>query len=114
MDIIGHIALGLPSDAVILSDLTAGNYIPAYAGRTVYVGHDNTVKKEEKRDTARLFFQGKMGAKEAFQWMRGERISYVFFGPEEQDRGGLKTLESAYPFLKRVYKKGSVILYSVL
>jgi hypothetical protein len=114
MDIIGHIALGLPADAVILSDLTAGNYIPAYTGRTVYVGHDNTVKKEEKRDTARLFFQGKMGAKEALQWMRGERISYVFFGPEEQDRGGLKTLESAYPFLKRVYKKANVILYSVL
>ena len=36
-------------DAVILSETTAGNYIPVYSGNRVYVGHDNTVRFESKK-----------------------------------------------------------------
>ena len=38
-----------PRSSVVLSMQTTGNYIPVYAGNTVYYGHANTVKYEEKK-----------------------------------------------------------------
>ncbi len=96
-------------DAVILSDMTAGNYIPPYTGRRAFVGHDNTVHLEKKREEVHQFFRGK--TKDAPQWLIKNDIHYIFFGPEEKEEGSRTTLLTSYPFLKEAYRNPDVIIY---
>ncbi|MCJ7826145.1 hypothetical protein MUP56_00845 [Patescibacteria group bacterium] len=98
-------------DAVILSDFAAGNYIPPYTGRTVYVGHDNTVNKEQKVDLVRRFYQGEMRPADALVWLSQNRITHVFFGPQEKE--SQKDIASLYPFLHEVYSNADVTVYAV-
>ena len=95
---------------VILSETTAGNYIPVYAGKTVYVGHANTVRAEEKKFQVEAFFAGRMPVPEAEKWLREVGVELVFFGPQEQEDGGLRDL-AAYPFLTEVYRNNYVAVY---
>jgi len=100
-----------PVGAIILSDLTAGNYIPPYTGRTVYMGHDNTLHKEQKVDLVHRFYQGEMRPAEAEVWLSQNRISNVFFGPQEKE--SQKDIASLYPFLHEVYRNMDVTIYAV-
>jgi hypothetical protein len=99
------------SDAVILSETTAGNYIPVYSGRTVFVGHANTVRAEEKKKLVNQFFSGNMNAKDGQQFLANNRIALIFFGPQEKEDGGLTDLRTAYPFLREAYKNSYVVVY---
>ena len=100
-------------EGVILSETTAGNYIPAYTGNFVYAGHDNTVAFEAKKHEVKEFFSGRMNASEARAWVRTTRARYVFFGPQEQEDGGITDLRIPYPFLEEVYKNEYVRIYKV-
>lgn len=99
--------------SVILSETTAGNYIPAYSGNYVYAGHDNTVAFEAKREKVKEFFSGRMGRAIAERWLGETRASYVFYGPQERDDGGGADLRIPYPFLIEVYTNPSVTVYRV-
>ena len=114
IEAITFIDASLPSDAIILSDMVAGNYIVARTGRTVFVGHDNTVRREEKESQTKAFFSGKMDPKSAYQFVKTERISYVFFGPQEKEAGGVVALGDVYPFLQSVYGTYTATIYQVL
>lgn len=96
---------------VVLSETTAGNYIPVISGNTVYAGHDNTVAFEAKKENVRAFFSGKMNAEEAKSWIQRMGAHYVFFGPQEREDGGLNDLSFVYPFLRQVYKNTRVTVY---
>jgi hypothetical protein len=98
--------------SVVLSETTAGNYIPVYAGRTVFVGHANTVQAEEKQGTVNMFFRGGMNQQEARKFLADHRVSLVFFGPQEKEDGGLSDLRPVYPFFIEVYKNSYVSVYS--
>jgi len=111
VDALSFIEKQTPVEAIILSYLTAGNYIPPYTGRTVYVGHDNTLDKEQKMDIVHRFYQGEMSPSDAEVWLSQNRISYVFFGPEEKESE--KDISSIYPFLHEVYSNADVTVYSV-
>jgi hypothetical protein len=111
VDALSFIEKQTPVEAIILSDLTAGNYIPPYTGRTVYVGHDNTLDKEQKMDLVHRFYQGEMSPSDAEVWLSQNRISYVFFGPEEKE--SKKDVAALCPFLNEVYKNNDVTVYSV-
>lgn len=99
-------------DDVILSETTAGNYIPVYSGDTVYVGHDNTVNAEEKKALTVSFFSGMMGTQQAWTWLKAERITMVYFGPQERDDAQGKDLSTLYPFLRPVMTNANVIIYA--
>jgi len=114
IEAISYIDDALPKDAIMLSDMVAGNYIVARTGRTVYVGHDNTVRREEKEAQAKAFFSGTMDPKSAYQFMKTERISHVFFGPQEKEDGGVEALGDVYPFLHTIYGTYTVTIYQVL
>lgn len=98
---------------VVLSETTAGNYIPAYSGNYVYAGHDNTVAFEAKREKVKEFFSGRMDSVAAERWVRESRATYVFYGPQEREDGGGADLSGVYPFLKQVYKNPTVTVYQV-
>ncbi|MBI3343133.1 hypothetical protein HY032_03175, partial [Candidatus Gottesmanbacteria bacterium] len=98
-------------DTVILSETTAGNYLPVYAGNTVYVGHDNTVDAENKQRVVRQFFSGRMSREQAKKWLQQANLRIVFFGPQEREDGGVSDFSKVYPFLKEVYKNNFVTVY---
>lgn len=100
-------------EGIILSETTAGNYMPVYSGNRVYVGHDNTVAFEEKKEEVRAFFSGDMDADFVRSWIRRTGASYVFYGPQEREYGRGDDLSLTYPFLHEVYKNSVVTLYSV-
>ena len=102
-----------PSDAIILSETTAGNYIPVYSGNRVYLGHDNTVNFESKKEEVKQFFSGNMPVSVAKVWLNEKGISRVYYGPQEQEDGGGKDLSSKYPFLINRYTNPHVTVYSI-
>lgn len=99
------------NSAIVLAEDTAGNFIPAHAGNSVYIGHGGqTVKYREKRPVVQAFFSGQMTAGQARNFLEKERISYVFWGVEERELGGFVT---QLPFLTPAYEGPNVTLYWV-
>ena len=99
-------------NAVILSQVNAGNYIPAYTGNFVYLGHNpETPYYDERVNKVNQFFSGTMNEKDALRFLRNERISYVFYGPQEKE----KSVEDIkkYLFLKPVFNSNYVTIYKV-
>jgi len=113
MNAIDFIKTQLPKDSVIFSDMTAGNYIPAYAGKNVFVGHDNTVNKEEKYDRMQAFFRGYLSSNEAYQLIRTYGVTHVFVGPQEIGIVGYRDPKTTYPFLRQIYSSSDIQIYEV-
>jgi hypothetical protein len=103
------------TDDVVLTYITAGNYIPAYSGNHVYIGHINTPDEDKREVTSARFFSGKMKNDEAKELLQKENISYIFFGPQEKEIAWIPDLETVYPqiSLERVYTNQRVIIYKV-
>ena len=106
----GYIWDATRGEGVIITETTAGNYIPARTGNSVYMGHDNTVRFEEKKVSVKQFFSGKMNE----AWLRETHASYIFFGPQEREDSGGKNLTTFYPFLQEVYKNNYVTIYKII
>lgn len=98
-------------DTVILSETTAGNYIPVYSGNTVYVGHANTVNTEQKEFIVKEFFAGRMTQAQAKEFLTANTLHYIFFGPQEAADGGISDLTKTYPFLAKIYSNSNVRVY---
>lgn len=96
---------------VILSETTAGNYIPVYSGNTVYVGQANTVNTEQKEPVVKDFFAGAMSAEQAKEFLTANALHYIFFGPQETADGGIWDLTKTYPFLTQIYSNSNVRIY---
>lgn len=99
-------------DSIILSSFANGNMIPAIAARTVFIGHSpNTVKLQAKAMQAILFFSGKESPAEMQNFLKRERIDYVFTSSFE--KGSLLFTPEKYQFLSRVYESDGVEIYEV-
>lgn len=97
---------------VVLSKITAGNYIPAYAGNFVFLGHSSeTPHSDERTRQVNDFFSGQLDNTEAQQFLKTNHISYIFFGPQEKDNN-VKDIAS-YPFLKTVFSSYYITLFQV-
>ena len=100
------------NEEVVLSQVTAGNYIPAYSGNFVYLGHDpETPFYNEKSNLVNQFFSGQMEEKEALKFLNDNNISYVFNGPQEQEKA-VKNIKD-YSFLKPVHQTYFVTVFKV-
>jgi len=97
---------------VILSETTAGNYIPVYSGNTVYVGHAATIATEQKEQIVTAFFSGVTTAAAAKDFLASNNLHYIFFGPQEVADGGIDDLTVVYPFLHEIYKNTYVRVYT--
>jgi hypothetical protein len=98
-------------DTVILSETTAGNYLPVISGNTVYVGQANTVNAEQKEVVVKDFFAGTMSPEQAKEFLTANNLHYIFFGPQEMADGGLGNLSTTYPFLTEIYNIGLFRVY---
>lgn len=100
-------------DSVVLSQYTAGNYIPAYSGNFVYFGHNPETPFFSNREQAvNDFFSGEMSLNKAINFLKSANISYVFFGPQEKDKN-VKKLDN-YSFLKPVFESNYVTIFAVV
>ncbi|KKP37577.1 MAG: hypothetical protein UR23_C0002G0007 [Candidatus Roizmanbacteria bacterium GW2011_GWA2_32_13] len=97
---------------VVLSKITAGNYIPAYSGNFVYLGHSGeTPDYDIRTEKVNEFFSGSLPGKQALKFLKTENISYVFYGPQEKENN-LKDI-SIYSFLTPVYQTPLVTIYKI-
>jgi hypothetical protein len=99
-------------DTVILSETTAGNYLPVVSGNTVYVGHANTVNTEQKEIVVKDFFAGTMSLTQAKEFLGANNLHYIFFGPQEMEDGGIADLSKTYPFLTEIYRNAYIRVYN--
>lgn len=97
---------------VVLSKITAGNYIPAYSGNFVYLGHSGETPDYDMR-TKKVdeFFSGSLPEKQALKFLKTENISYVFYGPQEKENS-LQDINN-YSFLTPVYQTPLVTIYKI-
>jgi hypothetical protein len=113
MEGIRFIRDNVPKNQVVLSYVTAGNFIPAYAGNFVYIGHANTPDEDTKEGEVGKFFSGGLTQEGARQFLNRERISSIYFGPQERDFAKGAHLETIYPFVTPVYTNTNVTVYKV-
>ncbi len=111
MDGIEFLRLNTKTTDVVLAFEAAGNYIPAYAGNYVYLGHANTPDEDGKLKIAARFFKGEMSLDEAKTFLTRENIRYIYFGPQERELGGIKDLVNDYTFLNLIYSNNQVVIY---
>ena len=96
---------------VVMAGLTAGNFIPAYAGNFVYFGQTNTVDYENKYRNLEEFFRAGLSKEAAQRILKEGRVTYVFYSVQEKEFGGKEDFSSLYPFLIPVYQTSFVTIY---
>jgi hypothetical protein len=97
----------------VLAAVTAGNYIPAYSGNTVYFGQANTYDYERKQLEVDRFFKGEMNPYQAEIFLKQGRIKYIFESIQEKELSNGKNLNSFYPFLKPIFSNPLITIYSL-
>lgn len=113
MDAIYFLRDNTNKNAVVFTYITAGNYIPAYAGNFVYIGHANTPDEDGKEKISARFFKGDMNIEEAKSLLAMNHVSYVYYGPQELALGNISGLQTKYPFLNPIYNNPHVTIYTV-
>jgi hypothetical protein len=87
MDQLNRIA---PKNAVVLSLIGTGNYLPARTDLLAYVGHGpETIRSRDKEDWAEQFFAGELDLVAQAELLRD--VDYIFFGLLEQEESGTRT-----------------------
>ncbi len=101
-----------PPKAVILSDLYNGNLIPGRNGRFVYIGHGvETLFFESKLGHMVWFYATNNFDRKKIKFLKQNRITYVFYSPNEKGIGKFKPGEKSY--LKKVFQRGETEIYKV-
>ncbi|MBI4226530.1 hypothetical protein HY612_05460 [Candidatus Roizmanbacteria bacterium] len=99
-------------NSVVLSQVTAGNYIPAYSGNFVYLGHNpETPFFDQRTNNVNQFFSGTMIEQDALNFLKKENISYIFYGPQEKEKSTEDIIK--YLFLNLVFTSPYVTIYKV-
>jgi uncharacterized membrane protein len=100
-------------DEVVLSSEVVGQYVPAWAGTHVFLGHwAQTVDYYEKVDAVENFYSNNGNEEMRSRVIEDYGIDYVFYGPAERQIGGYSPAGLAE--LERVYQTESVEIYKVL
>src|SRR3989344_7966902 len=100
------------NEEVVLSHIYAGNYIPAYSGNYVYLGHNpETPHYNERVKKLETFYSGTMEEKDAKKFLKEENISYILYGPQEREKSVVDIKK--YDFLKEDLRSNLVIIYAI-
>lgn len=98
--------------AVILAAYETGNYLAGQAGNRVVLGHwAETNNWHEKSALARRFYNSQTDDAWRYDFLRQQRVSYVWFGPLERRLGDFSPGSSQY--LEIVHESGEFTLYAV-
>jgi hypothetical protein len=105
---IDYLKATAPKDSVFISYDSAGNIIPAYVPIKSYFGHINqTMDYSDKQGNVWLFYTGRMKDNEASDFLKMNKIAYVYYGPDEKSLGG-----TPYSFLKPIYQTVDITIFA--
>lgn len=108
----GWIKENVAEDQIVFSSFYSGNFIPAYSGRRVFVGHGpQTIFLQEKFDLMTTFFDEATEDVWRKEFLRSWDISYFFYGQNEKDEGDFIPADASY--LIPVFVSGATAVYSV-
>ncbi|MDD5039548.1 MAG: hypothetical protein PHY34_00170 [Patescibacteria group bacterium] len=97
---------------VIFSSYYMGNFIPAYSGRVVWVGHGpQTINLQEKFTASEWFWQDDTDSTGKKQFLNEQNIAYVFYGQKEKESGSYDPDTKAY--LEAIFRNRDVSIYRV-
>jgi hypothetical protein len=100
------------TEDAILSAYWTGSFIPARAGRTVFVGQRyETIKFEEKRRAAEKFFDAATDETWRIALLRDNDLALVFWGRGERDLGNFNPEKANY--LQSVFANDHARVYRV-
>lgn len=96
---------------VILSHYATGYHIPGFAGKTVYVGHNNveTLYFEKKVAQVSNFFSEGMNDLERKSFLEKNNIRYIYYGDLERSLGFFDPSKKDY--LEMVFQNNAVSIY---
>lgn len=105
-----------PNDSIILASFANSNVIPYFAARMVYAGHGPmTINFIEKLAIAEKFYSGEYSPAETFNFLKKEKINYVFCSETEKKSEDGEQLgyfnPKNYPFLKSIYQNNKAAIY---
>jgi hypothetical protein len=100
-------------EETVLSSFESGNLITARIGQRVVVGHwMETVDYEAKQEAVTRFFSGAMSDAERMKLLADHSVTWVLYGPREQELGDFDPASSDYLSLR--FTNHSVKIYRVL
>jgi hypothetical protein len=99
-----------PSE-IVLSDFTAGNFIPTYGGNTVYYGHKTETYNATEKEKQVISFFTTDNQRQQTSFLFSNKIDYVFFGPQEKS---YRNNDLNIKNIKVVYKNSMVTIYKYL
>ncbi len=103
----------LTIDQIIFSAKLTGNYIPAYSGRIVWIGHGpQTADLENKIELQNWFWANDSEADKKYQLLNQYGVDYIFYSGEEKRLGDYNPATKDY--LSEVFKNDEVTIYKVL
>lgn len=112
VEVVDWLAANAPEDAIVLSSYETGSYIPSRAGARVFIGHwAETTGFQRKLAAVDRFFAETTPDEWRIEFLRGNGIDYLFYGPREGVLGRFHP-EGA-PYLEQVFANNLVTVYSV-
>jgi hypothetical protein len=97
-----------PQDSLVLASPSTGLFIPAHSGRRVIYGHPfETVHANQEKSAVQAFFSSS-SPETQIQFVRERGVDYLFYGPREQQFGGLTLSDIFQP----VFQSGDVVIYA--
>jgi hypothetical protein len=101
----------LPND-IVLASRDISNFIPAYTGSKVYIGHwAETMDHRRKEADFKNFMDLSVGAEFRFKLLKENKISYFIFSNFDKVLGGFNP--ERVDFLYLVYKTPTIKVYRV-
>ncbi len=111
-DAIKFINKNIPANSVILAHEKYGIIIPAFVPVVSFFGHvTQTMNYFGKEKDVTNFFSGIWSEKETKQFLITNKISYIYYGWQEEELG---FDISKYPFLKEIFRNEDVTFYKVI
>lgn len=101
-----------PSDAIVLSSLDTGQYVPALSGKRAFLAHwAQTVDFYGKQKQVARFFDAGVDDAERLETLRTFGVDYVLYGPAEQALGQYNPGDS--PFFSATFSSPRVTIHRV-
>ncbi|KKT73606.1 MAG: hypothetical protein UW69_C0061G0006 [Microgenomates group bacterium GW2011_GWA2_44_7] len=100
-------------NTIVAALYEAASLLPPLSGNGTLAGNVTEDPNDYREKSTKLtsFYGGVMNEEESKNYLLNERVSYIYWGPQERSLG--KNLLE-YPFLKRVYANPEVILLQVV
>jgi len=113
MDSFEWIKQNVTEEEITFSSFYSGNFIPAYSGRKVYIGHGpQTINLSEKEELTIWFFKDNKEQEKKLSLLEDNELDFLFYGPIEKDMGDYSPSSAKY--LELVYSNEEVEIYIIL